>query len=118
MERKKNEQERAKYYRLILQKEEQLDELTNTERTITDAMENLEEDLGRGFQTVAMLNDDVTHDGTSKKYEQQRHDDEQEQVFRQLLHESKEQIAAAYRKGTNKVDEERETLYKKRSELS
>ncbi|GGC97728.1 hypothetical protein [Enterococcus wangshanyuanii] len=117
MENTKNEHERTKYNQLIVQKEEQLDELTNNKRKITEAIQNLEEDLHRGFQTVAMLNDEAARFGNTENHQLQRYNEEQERAFHQLLRESNEQIVLAYKKETKKMDEEREMLYKKRSDI-
>lgn len=78
---------------------------------------NLEEDLHRCFQELNSLNNENSRFGGSKTIWLQRNNEEQEPSFRQLLRESNEQIALAYKKETKKMDEEREMLYKKRSDI-
>ncbi|MGX7420715.1 hypothetical protein ACWOFR_18235 [Carnobacterium gallinarum] len=117
MENKKNEQDRASYNQLIIQKEDQMDELTIEKRKIGEAIQTLEEDLHRGFQNVAMLNDEAARFGNVENNRLQRHDEEQSRIFRQLLQESNEQIEIGYHVGKKKIGEEREALYKKRGEV-
>ncbi|MGM0219308.1 hypothetical protein [Enterococcus sp. AZ126] len=117
MENKTNEQERVKYDRLILENEELTDELNNGKRKIEESIYTLEEDFHRGFQELNSLNDENSRFSGSKTGWLQCNNEEQERSFRQLLRESNEQIVLAYKKETKKMDEEREMLYKKRSDV-
>ncbi|MGK0551127.1 hypothetical protein ACSFB8_04080 [Enterococcus faecalis] len=117
MENKTNEQERVKYDQLILENDELIDELNNGKRKIEESIYTLEADVHRGFQELNRLNDENLRFGGSKTSWLQCNNEEQERAFRQLLRESNEQIALAYKKEAKKMDEERETLYKKRSEI-
>ncbi|MGM0214463.1 hypothetical protein [Enterococcus sp. AZ109] len=118
MEKKTNDQERAKYDRLILENEQLIDELNNENRKIAESIHSLEEDLHRGFRKLNNLDNQNSRFGGSNTSWLHRNNEEQERAFRQLLRESNERIAAAYKKETKKIDEERELLYKKRSDIS
>ncbi|MFD1901460.1 hypothetical protein [Enterococcus termitis] len=117
MEHKMSDQERVKYDRLILENEQLIDELNNGKRKIEESIYTLEEDLHRSFKELSNLNDENSRFGGFKTSWLQRNNEEQERVFRQLLRESNEQIALAYKKETKKMDEERELLYKKRGDI-
>lgn len=106
-----------KYDRLILENEELIDELNNGKRKIEESIYSLEEDFHRGFQKLNSLNDETSRFGGSQTSWLLHNNEEQERSFRQLLRESNEQIALAYKKETKKMDEEREMLYKKRSDI-
>lgn len=117
MDSKKGEQERDSYNRLISQKEEQLVKLSHEERKIEKSLRTLEEDLHKGFQGLKGLSAEASRFGGPETSWLQQENEEQERSFRQLLCESDEEIASAYKKETRKMDDERETLYTKRSEI-
>lgn len=117
MDSSKREQERDNYNRLISQKEEQLVKLSNEERKIGESLHTLEEDLHRGFQALNGLSVESSRFGGAETTWLQQENEEQERSFRQLLCESDEHITSAYKKETRKMDDERETLYTKRSEI-
>ena len=114
---KTNDQERVKYDQLILENEELIDGLNHGKRKIAESIYNLEEDFHRGFQELNSLNVDNLRFSGAKTSWLQRNNEEQEQSFRQLLCESNEQIVLAYKKEIKKMEEERETLYKKRRDI-
>lgn len=116
--KKDDKQNRANYNLLISQKENQMDELKEEKRKIDDAIHRLDEDLRRGFQALSDLNDGPARFENSQNTWLQRSNEEQEQRFRQSLLASSEQITTAYRNKAKEMAEEREALYKKRSEVT
>ncbi|MBM5721433.1 hypothetical protein [Listeria ivanovii] len=117
MNKKSNDYERAKYNQLILENEQQMDELSNGKRKLEESIYNLEVDFRRGFQELNNLNNENARFDSFETNQLKRHNEEQEQSFRQLLRESNDQIVSAYKNETKKMDEEREILYKKRSDI-
>ncbi|MBC1859366.1 hypothetical protein HBP63_05630 [Listeria welshimeri] len=115
LEKKINEQERWKCNQLIIENEQQMDELNKAKRKIEETIFNLEEDLRKGFRELNNLNNENLKFESSNWLENT--DEEQERAFRQYLHESNEVIASAYKKEAKKMNEERELLYKKRSDI-
>jgi hypothetical protein len=101
----------------VLQIENQQDELMNERRKIKNAILELESDLQRGFRQVSVLNDELVNQGNTKNLRRMQKNDEYLQSFQQRLRDSGEQFESAYNKAINRLDDEREALYKKRSEI-
>ena len=101
----------------VLQIENQQDELVNERRKIKNAILELESDLQRGFRQVSVLNDELVNQGNTKNLRRMQKNDEYLQGFQQRLRDSGEQFESAYNKAINRLDDEREALYKKRSEI-
>lgn len=101
----------------VLQIENQQDELVNERRKIKNAILELESDLQRGFRQVSVLNDELVNQGNTKNLRRMQKNDEYLQVFQQRLRDSGEQFESAYNKAINRLDDEREALCKKRSEI-
>ncbi|MTD41845.1 hypothetical protein GIX45_25145 [Erwinia sp. CPCC 100877] len=112
-----HEQQQRLYNQEILRKENQKDELINEKRKIENAIFELESDLRLGFQQVTVLNDELFKQGNSMNFRKMQRGEEYLQAFRQQLRASEEQFELAYRKEINRLDDEREALYKKRSEI-
>ncbi|MFD2305325.1 hypothetical protein [Enterococcus termitis] len=118
MEKNNPEQEQKVYNQKIRKKENQMDDLANEKRKIESVLSELEADLHRGFRQLSELNEEQARYGNTQNLWELRKNEEQSHIIQQKLQESNEQIALAYKKETKVLDDERETLYKKRSEIS
>ncbi|MEE9727262.1 hypothetical protein VL806_07875 [Listeria seeligeri] len=106
------DQERAKYTNLILEKERQIDQLDTEKRKMEVNIDQLDDDLHRGYKKLILLNEENLHyDGM------QEENDDQERQFRFQLQDSREQLTAVYQKALRQADEERESLYEKRRQV-
>jgi hypothetical protein len=113
----KNEQERAAYNRLILEKEMIEDDLRNDQRKIENSLQNLQEDLQRGYRTLSMLYEEENLDGNPNSLSMQRKNEDQERLFFCQLREAEELLGESYIQQRKTIEEETEELYKKRSEI-
>lgn len=113
----KNDQERAIYNQLIVQKENQMDVLIENQKKIEKSLYQLDEDFRRGFQQLRFLND--YNNGTEKEVHNrvQQWDDNLENRFRQQVQLTQEEFNCIFQKEIHQTDDEREELYKKRSEI-
>ena len=117
MENKKDV-ERAKYGRLIAEKETNIDELKQDQKKIEMNLQDLQDELKRGYRTLAMLNEDVVREGNSKGIRIQRRNEEQEFFFARQLRESEATLSSCYSEQRKILDKETEELYIKRGEIS
>ncbi|MGX7149459.1 hypothetical protein [Enterococcus ureasiticus] len=113
----KNDQERVKYSRLITEKENINDELKQEQRKIEDSLRNLQEDLQRGYRTLAMINEEAVHSENHEGIRVQRKNEEQERYFGRQLQEAEETLSDHYAEQRKTLDKETEDLYKKRGEI-
>lgn len=113
----KNDQERAKYSRLITEKENDINELKQEQRKIEDSLRNLQEDLQRGYRTLAMINEEDVYSGNHEGIRMQRKNEEQERFFKRQLQEAEETLSEQYAEQQKTLDKETEDLYKKRGEI-
>ena len=72
----KNDAERAKYGRFIIEKETSMDELKQDQKKIEMSLLDLQEELQRGYRTLSMLNEDVVRDGNTEGIRIQRRNEE------------------------------------------
>ncbi|WP_430598106.1 hypothetical protein [Enterococcus sp. AZ177] len=112
----KNEQERATYNRLIIEKENSVDNLKNDQRKIEDSLQQLQDDLQRGYRTLSMLNDEEFRENP-ENLRLQRKTEEQEHFFKRQLSEAVEELSESYTKQRKVLDDETEELYRKRGEI-
>ncbi|MBO0468131.1 hypothetical protein JZO73_11395 [Enterococcus plantarum] len=113
----KNDAERAKYGRFIIEKETSMDELKQDQKKIEMNLQDLQEELRRGYHTLAMLNEDVVRDGNSEGIRIQRRNEEQERFFVRQLRETEDNLTNSYAEQRKILDKETEELYKKRGEI-
>ncbi|TFJ42668.1 hypothetical protein CKN73_04465 [Carnobacterium divergens] len=109
----KNEQERVMYNRLIIEKENSVDDLKNDQRKIEGSLQQLQEDLQRGYRMLGMLNDEKFRENP-ENLQLQRRDEEQEHLFKSQLREAEEELSESYTKQRKVLDDEAEELYRKR----
>lgn len=113
----KNDQERAKYSILIAEKENNTDKLKQEQQKIENSLQNLQEDLQRGYRTLMMINGEEVHSGNVKSLRIQRKNEEQEQLFKHQLRDAEEMLSDSYTEQRKVLDRETEKLYKKRGEI-
>lgn len=118
MEKTKNDQERAKYTRLISEKEDAVEELKADKRKLEDSLQNLQADLQRGYRNLSMLNEEDSRDGNQENLRIQRQAEEQEQFVKRELMQVEEQMSESYKLQKKILDDEKEKLYEKRSAIS
>lgn len=112
------QQEQATYNQKIIEKENQIGYLANEQRKIETVLFELETNLHRGFRQLSKLNEEQVKYGNSKNLQELRKNEEEAHMFQQNLQETNEQLAFAYKKESKILEDERENLYKKRSEIS
>ncbi|MBO0438984.1 hypothetical protein [Candidatus Enterococcus ikei] len=113
----KNDAERAKYGRFIIEKETSMDELKQDQKKIEMSLLDLQEELQRGYRTLSMLNEDVVLDGNTEGIRIQRRNEEQEHFFARQLREDADNLNNCYSEQRKILDKETEELYKKRGEI-
>jgi chromosome segregation ATPase len=111
------EQKRENYTQQIIQKENQIDDLTDDKRKLEHVILDLDHDIQRGFQQLGELNQEQARYGGSESLWQLQKNEEQLRLFRQTLQEANEEIISMYQKEVVKLDNEKEKLYKERSEI-
>lgn len=116
MDNNKNDQERAAYNRLIIEKENSVDDLKNDQRKIENSLQQLQEDLHRGYRTLSILNDEDFRENP-ENLRLQRRDEEQEHLFKRQLRKAEEELSECYTKQRKVLDDESEELYRKRGEI-
>lgn len=114
---KTNEQKRETYNELIIQKENQMDKLVENQKKIEKSLYQLDEDFQRGFYRLRYLNEDNTGTGKNENYQAQQWDDHLESKLRHQVQYAQEEFNYVFRKEIHEIDDEREELFKKRSEI-
>ncbi|WP_088815313.1 MULTISPECIES: hypothetical protein [Listeria] len=117
MVEKTNEGKRTAYNQLIVEKENQIDQLSEERATIENALERLEVDLQNGFQRLQILNEENANYQHKEDFRMQQRNDCMAHSFRQQIRNAHEEFTFAFKKEICQMDEERETLYKERNEL-
>lgn len=114
---KTNEQERAVYNQLIIQKENQMDRLIRDQKEIEKSLYQLDEDFQKGFQQLRCLNENNNGLDKVKYFRAQQWDDNLESGLRRQVQDVQEEFNYVFQKERREMDDEREELYKKRSEI-
>ncbi|ARJ91437.1 TPA: hypothetical protein IQB69_000666 [Listeria monocytogenes] len=117
MNEKTNDQERAVYNQLIIQKENQMDRLLDDQKEIEKSLYQLDEDFQRGFQQLRCLNENNNGLDKVKYFRAQQWDDDLESRLRCQVQDAQEEFNYVFQKEIHEMDDEREKLYKKRSEI-
>lgn len=114
---KTNEQERAVYNQLIIQKENQMDRLIGDQKEIEKSLYQLDEDFQKGFQQLRCLNENNNGLDKGKYFRAQQWDDNLESGLRRQVQDAQEEFNYVFQKEIREMDDERGELYKKRSEI-
>lgn len=112
-----NDQERAAYNQRIVEKENQLDKLKENRNEAEKSIYQLDEDFRIGFQRLKALNDENISRVQTGFFQEEQRDDELERRFRQKLQFAQEQFAHVFQKEIHRINDERDELYKQRSEI-
>ncbi|WP_088815698.1 MULTISPECIES: hypothetical protein [Listeria] len=117
MKETSNAYERVTYNQCIMQKENQIDLLGENQKEVEDLLYRLDEDLQTGFRRLRDLNDSQLKEVQSVFYQVQQRNEDLERRFRQQVRDTQEQFTYLFIKEIQKMNDEREALYKKRSEI-
>ncbi|WP_260490444.1 hypothetical protein [Listeria innocua] len=112
-----NDRERAAYNQRIMEKESQLDKMKENRKEVENSLYQLDEDFRRGFQQLRMLSDENIREVQTGIFQENQRNEELERGFRQKVQVAKEQFSHVFQKEIHRIDDEREELYKQRSEI-
>lgn len=112
-----NDRERAAYNQRIMEKESQLDKMKENRKEVENSLYQLDEDFRRGFQQLRMLSDENIREAQTDIFQEDQRNEELERGFRQKVQVTKEQFSHVFQKEIHRIDDEREELYKQRSEI-
>lgn len=112
-----NDRERAAYNQRIMEKESQLDKMKENRKEVENSLYQLDEDFRRGFHQLRMLSDENIREVQTGIFQENQRNEELERGFRQKVQVAKEQFLHVFQKEIHRIDDEREELYKQRSEI-
>lgn len=112
-----NDRERAAYNQRIMEKESQLDKMKENRKEVENSLYQLDEDFRRGFHQLRMLSDENIREVQTGIFQEDQKNEELERGFRQKVQVAKEQFSHVFQKEIHRIDDEREELYKQRSEI-
>lgn len=112
-----NDRERAAYNQRIMEKESQLDKMKENRKEVENSLYQLDEDFRRGFHQLRMLNDENIREVQTGVFQEDQRNEALERGFRQKVQVAKEQFSHVFQKEIHRIDDEREELYKQRSEI-
>lgn len=112
-----NDRERAAYNQQIMEKESQLDKMKENRKEVENSLYQLDEDFRRGFHQLRMLSDENIREVQTGIFHEDQRNEELERGFRQKVQVAKEQFSHVFQKEIHRIDDEREELYKQRSEI-
>lgn len=112
-----NDRERAAYNQQIMEKESQLDKMKESRKEVENSLYQLDEDFRRGFHQLRMLSDENIREVQTGIFQEDQRNEELERGFRQKVQVAKEQFSHVFQKEIHRIDDEREELYKQRSEI-
>ncbi|EAE3589635.1 hypothetical protein ACY3DP_001655 [Listeria monocytogenes] len=112
-----NDRERAAYNQQIMEKESQLDKMKENRKEVENSLYQLDEDFRRGFHQLRMLSDENIREVQTGIFQEDQRNEELERGFQQKVQVAKEQFSHVFQKEIHRIDDEREELYKQRSEI-
>ncbi|WP_233453142.1 hypothetical protein [Listeria marthii] len=112
-----NDNERAANNQRIIEKENQLDKMKENRKEIEKSLYQLDEDFRKGFHQLRMLNDENIREEDNKTFQEAQRNEESERGFRLKVQIAREQFSYVFQKEIHRIDDEREELYKQRSEI-
>lgn len=112
-----NDRERAAYNQRIMEKESQLDKMKENRKEVENSLYQLDEDFRRGFHQLRMLSDENIREIQTGVFQEDQRNEALERGFRQKVQVAKEQFSHVFQKEIHRIDDEREELYKQRSEI-
>lgn len=117
MTKKQTEDEKIKLTQAIQTQENKIDDLKSERDKVQESFDNFQWELRKGYQSLTRLNQEEVHFGGEDMRITQQKEDEQELYFRRKLSSLQEEIHQQYGKQAKMIENDKEALQKKRSEL-
>ncbi|WP_288395109.1 hypothetical protein [uncultured Vagococcus sp.] len=118
MDKKQVEQEEIEINKTIQQYETKMNDLRRERHQIQETFDNIQFDLRKSYQELTRLNQEESHFGGQDVIIAQQKEDEQALYIRRQLGQLQEGISQEYKQQVKLIEQETETLQKKRSELA
>ena len=113
----KNHEKRQAYYRKIVEKEDQIDELRLQRNRIFELIEDIQGQSQTSYRRLEQLEHDLSMKGSEKSQAYLNHLAEQRHHFDTKMQEDYEDVQQAYQTVSRRLDDEIERLHKERNAL-
>ncbi len=118
MDQQQAEQEKIELTKTIQQYETKMNDLRSERHQIQETFDSLQFDFRKIYQELNHLNQEELHFGGQDVIMTQQEEDQQALYVRRQLGQLQEEINQEYNKQAKLLEQETETLQKKRSELA
>ena len=113
----KNHEKRQAYYRKIVEKEDQIDELRLQRNQVFELIEDIQGQSQTSYRRLEQLEYDLLLKGSEKSQMYLNHLAEQRHHFDTKMQEDYEDVHQAYQTVSRRLDDEIERLHKERNAL-
>ena len=113
----KNHEKRQAYYRKIVEKEDQIDELRLQRNQVFELIEDIQGQSQTSYRRLEQLEYDLLLKGSEKSQIYLNHLAEQRHHFDTKMQEDYEDVHQAYQTFSRRLDDEIERLHKERNAL-
>ena len=113
----KNHEKRQAYYRKIVEKEDQIDELRLQRNQVFELIEDIQGQSQTSYRRLEQLEYDLSMKGSEKSQIYLNHLAEQRHHFDTKMQEDYEDVHQAYQTFSRHLDDEIERLHKERNAL-
>lgn len=113
----KNHEKRQAYYRKIVEKEDQIDELRLQRNQVFELIEDIQGQSQTSYRRLEQLEYDLLLKGSEKSQIYLNHLAEQRHHFDTKMQEDYEDVQQAYQTVSRRLDDEIERLHKERNAL-
>ena len=113
----KNHEKRQAYYRKIVEKEDQIDELRLQRNQVFELIEDIQGQSQTSYRRLEQLEYDLLLKGSEKSQAYLNHLAEQGHHFDTKMQEDYEDVQQAYQTVSRRLDDEIERLHKERNAL-
>ena len=113
----KNHEKRQDYYRKIVEKEDQIDELRLQRNQVFELIEDIQGQSQTSYRRLEQLEYDLLLKGSEKSQIYLNHLAEQRHHFDTKMQEDYEDVQQAYQTVSRRLDDEIERLHKERNAL-
>ena len=113
----KNHEKRQAYYRKIVEKEDQIDELRRQRNQVFELIEDIQGQSQTSYRRLEQLEYDLLLKGSEKSQIYLNHLAEQRHHFDTKMQEDYEDVHQAYQTFSRHLDDEIERLHKERNAL-
>ena len=113
----KNHEERQAYYRKIVEKEDQIDELRLQRNQVFELIEDIQGQSQTSYRRLEQLEYDLLLKGSENSRKHLNHLAEQRHHFDTKMQEDYEDVQQAYQVFSRRLDDEIERLHKERNAL-